>query len=343
MKSSLHHDKVGSCIVAVMSTPSPTSSMVTNVHKVDRRSWSPSPLVIDSQMVDTYDFHEGSSLSDEAKLVSVSDGSEEGSLCPFDFPAMGSAIFLDGENPSSLAQRRLAKSSKSYCSDESVGKPAGMERQTLDFPPVFLPSEFQNFMDTGCRKDVLLQEPCSFALTKSVNEGAHVGECLSMMEMLDKNCGPPNQRGPTERMTDITLNELSQYFHMPITQASKELKVGLTVLKKRCREFGIPRWPHRKMKSLDSLIQNIQVLVSLLAIPLSINFILPELKHLQVVDVSERFESVISESLKESAWASFLALVCLLILDCTVRNQLTITMSCYQIRCHKGKALPAFV
>jgi hypothetical protein len=46
---------------------------------------------------------------------------------------------------------------------------------------------------------------------------------------------------------------------MPITQASKELKVGLTVLKKRCREFGIPRWPHRKMKSLDSLIQNIQV------------------------------------------------------------------------------------
>ncbi|CAM6044213.1 unnamed protein product [Sphagnum compactum] len=72
--------------------------------------------------------------------------------------------------------------------------------------------------------------------------------------------GPPSHRGPTERMTDITLNELSRFFHMPITQASKKLKVGLTVLKKRCREFGIPRWPHRKMKSLDSLIQNIQEL-----------------------------------------------------------------------------------
>jgi hypothetical protein len=60
-------------------------------------------------------------------------------------------------------------------------------------------------------------------------------------------------------MTEITLHELSHYFHMPITQASKELKVGLTVLKKRCREFGIPRWPHRKMKSLESLINNIQV------------------------------------------------------------------------------------
>ncbi|KAJ7299376.1 hypothetical protein O6H91_Y241500 [Diphasiastrum complanatum] len=41
-------------------------------------------------------------------------------------------------------------------------------------------------------------------------------------------------------------------------RASKKLKVGLTVLKKRCREFGIPRWPHRKLKSLDSLIHNMQ-------------------------------------------------------------------------------------
>ncbi|KAI5063197.1 hypothetical protein GOP47_0021744 [Adiantum capillus-veneris] len=66
------------------------------------------------------------------------------------------------------------------------------------------------------------------------------------------------QRGSSERVTEITIQELSQYFNMPITQASKELKVGLTVLKKKCREFGIPRWPHRKMKSLDSLINNIQ-------------------------------------------------------------------------------------
>lgn len=62
----------------------------------------------------------------------------------------------------------------------------------------------------------------------------------------------------SERLPEITLQELSQYFSMPITQASKELKVGLTVLKKRCRQFGIPRWPHRKMKSIDSLMYNIQ-------------------------------------------------------------------------------------
>lgn len=88
---------------------------------------------------------------------------------------------------------------------------------------------------------------------------------ISTRNMLHKVSGSgahghhSNQRGPSERMTEITLAELSHYFNMPITQASKELKVGLTVLKKRCREFGIPRWPHRKMKSLDSLIHNIQV------------------------------------------------------------------------------------
>ncbi|KAI9165493.1 hypothetical protein LWI28_015115 [Acer negundo] len=35
-------------------------------------------------------------------------------------------------------------------------------------------------------------------------------------------------------------------------------KIGLTVLKKKCREFGIPRWPHRKIKSLDRLIHELQ-------------------------------------------------------------------------------------
>ncbi|KAL6606926.1 hypothetical protein ACP70R_042579 [Stipagrostis hirtigluma subsp. patula] len=59
---------------------------------------------------------------------------------------------------------------------------------------------------------------------------------------------------------DLTFELVSQYFYMPIMQAARELNVGLTLLKKRCRELGIPRWPHRKMKSLQSLINNVQVL-----------------------------------------------------------------------------------
>ena len=48
----------------------------------------------------------------------------------------------------------------------------------------------------------------------------------------------------------LSKETISQYFYMPITQAAKELNVGLALLKKRCRELGIRRWPHRKLMSL---------------------------------------------------------------------------------------------
>jgi hypothetical protein len=67
-------------------------------------------------------------------------------------------------------------------------------------------------------------------------------------------------RSPEEQV--LTFELVSQYFYMPIMQAARELNVGLTLLKKRCRELGIPRWPHRKMKSLQSLIKNVQVCFS---------------------------------------------------------------------------------
>ncbi|CAO2208376.1 unnamed protein product [Urochloa humidicola] len=60
------------------------------------------------------------------------------------------------------------------------------------------------------------------------------------------------------RLDHIGFEELRRYFYMPITRAAREMNVGLTVLKKRCRELGIARWPHRKMKSLKSLILNVQ-------------------------------------------------------------------------------------
>ncbi|GJN18666.1 hypothetical protein PR202_gb05849 [Eleusine coracana subsp. coracana] len=60
------------------------------------------------------------------------------------------------------------------------------------------------------------------------------------------------------RLDHIGLDEIRKYFYMPITKAAREMNVGLTVLKKRCRELGVARWPHRKMKSLRALILNVQ-------------------------------------------------------------------------------------
>ncbi|XP_057840050.2 protein RKD2 isoform X2 [Cryptomeria japonica] len=63
---------------------------------------------------------------------------------------------------------------------------------------------------------------------------------------------------PSKRVANIALKDLAKYFDVPITEASRRLEVGLTVLKRKCREFGIPRWPHRKIKSLNNLIENLQ-------------------------------------------------------------------------------------
>ncbi|RDY11143.1 Protein RKD5, partial [Mucuna pruriens] len=66
------------------------------------------------------------------------------------------------------------------------------------------------------------------------------------------------KRAPSDLVANISLSDLVKYFGMPIVEASRNLNVGLTVLKRKCREFGIPRWPHRKIKSLDSLIHDLQ-------------------------------------------------------------------------------------
>lgn len=53
--------------------------------------------------------------------------------------------------------------------------------------------------------------------------------------------------------------EISRYFDMPIEAAAGELNMCVTSLKRNCRELGLKRWPHRKIKSLQNLIKCIQV------------------------------------------------------------------------------------
>jgi hypothetical protein len=60
----------------------------------------------------------------------------------------------------------------------------------------------------------------------------------------------------------IGLDTLSKYFHLPINDVAKELGVCATVLKKICRKNGIPRWPHRKIKSLDKMIATLDASVA---------------------------------------------------------------------------------
>ncbi|XP_022968161.1 protein RKD4 [Cucurbita maxima] len=65
-------------------------------------------------------------------------------------------------------------------------------------------------------------------------------------------------RNGRRKSSVLGLEEIQKHFHIPITEAAKAMSVGLTVLKRRCRELNIMRWPHRKLKSLNSLITNVQ-------------------------------------------------------------------------------------
>jgi len=60
----------------------------------------------------------------------------------------------------------------------------------------------------------------------------------------------------------IGLEQLSEYFHLPINDVAKELGICATVLKKICRRNGIPRWPHRKIKSIDKRIRSLETSVA---------------------------------------------------------------------------------
>lgn len=80
-----------------------------------------------------------------------------------------------------------------------------------------------------------------------------------LKEMMDDKEGREERGTNSSSSRMLTRKMISEYFYMPITQAARELNVGLTLLKKRCREVGIRRWPHRKLMSLQTLINNVQV------------------------------------------------------------------------------------
>lgn len=66
----------------------------------------------------------------------------------------------------------------------------------------------------------------------------------------------------TKPTQTLSLEELSPYFHLPINDAATELGICSTALKKICRSIGVKRWPHRKIKSLDNMIESLQNLIA---------------------------------------------------------------------------------
>ncbi|KAG5185837.1 putative NIN-like transcription factor [Tribonema minus] len=56
---------------------------------------------------------------------------------------------------------------------------------------------------------------------------------------------------------NITLELLQSFYNVPLAELAKELGLSLTLLKKICRKYGIQRWPHRQIRSINKSAQEL--------------------------------------------------------------------------------------
>ncbi|KAH7850324.1 hypothetical protein Vadar_031023 [Vaccinium darrowii] len=61
-----------------------------------------------------------------------------------------------------------------------------------------------------------------------------------------------------ERTGKMKLEDLTGYFHLPLEEAAREIKVCSTVIKKICRKSDVKRWPHRKVKKIRKKISTLR-------------------------------------------------------------------------------------
>nr|GLL29742.1 protein RKD1-like [Ipomoea trifida] len=96
----------------------------------------------------------------------------------------------------------------------------------------------------------LINDPLYSHPTQSIIQGGgsvvYGDEGVEEQQKMGDDGGNNKKKGRNDCSKMLCRETISKYFYMPITKAARELNVGLTLLKKRCRELGIRRWPHRK-------------------------------------------------------------------------------------------------
>ncbi|WVZ89233.1 hypothetical protein U9M48_035661 [Paspalum notatum var. saurae] len=78
-------------------------------------------------------------------------------------------------------------------------------------------------------------------------------------EPLQDNVAPKSTLSiQRERASKLQLQDIARYFHLPIVEAAKALRVCATVLKGTSRKFRVQRWPYRKIKGIDNQIARLR-------------------------------------------------------------------------------------
>ncbi|KAI8112484.1 hypothetical protein M9434_003807 [Picochlorum sp. BPE23] len=86
------------------------------------------------------------------------------------------------------------------------------------------------------------------------DQGAQTGQATRRVRLNRSGFRKRTREG--RYLSDITLEEVLQYVHLPSSEASKRLGLGLTSFKRVCRSVGIMSWPYKagKQPSREELI-----------------------------------------------------------------------------------------
>mmetsp|Transcript_39664 Transcript_39664/g.99711 ORF Transcript_39664/g.99711 Transcript_39664/m.99711 type:complete len:332 (-) Transcript_39664:140-1135(-) len=172
---------------------------------------------------------------------------------------------------------------------EDVEVPASWRKPiTLRLPqhdPVYIDQFIQRFSDSKISSGYKCCHQKSFDEPRkcTVMEETHFDTCSSNDALLGSNEAKPATQAPQEASApagpagtseptapppcseqnrfakkDLPIESIARYFHLPIHQAAEALNVGETWLKQKMREHDIKRWPYRKVKSLDKLVEKVQ-------------------------------------------------------------------------------------
>jgi len=57
---------------------------------------------------------------------------------------------------------------------------------------------------------------------------------------------------------DVDIVTVAKYFRLPISAAARRLGVGETWLKQKCRQHNICRWPYRKVRSIEKVVEKLE-------------------------------------------------------------------------------------
>ena len=126
----------------------------------------------------------------------------------------------------------------------------------------YYPDSFDHFLEVGTEEHLAQLPPSGNDYDDSVKIGGGFSDLQSVIHGGFSGSWKHEEgrkQSSRSKMAALEMEDIKKHFNVPITRAAKELNVGLTVLKKRCRELNITRWPHRKIKSLKSLISNAKV------------------------------------------------------------------------------------